>query len=331
LNGDIKEFYKPIFTLNIHAPRLDFNDIRLVRQRDIREINDLLKDNPIWKNSIGNGIIVIDNGGFKGIYIGKIDADLLLNNGLIKAKDITVKSGNDYLKGSGGLNLVSEKGLEFDINMYGKRIDLKEFIRPIGSDLRDSMSGTISLSLSLWGYGYTLEELRRSLFGKFNLYMREGMINRSRLRRGVGSILNLPTIDNGRVPEDRYQDKPYNVIKGDFLIKDGMAYTENFLIDTNEKRTFAVGNIDLGEREINLLIGSAPLATLDRLIDSIPIVGRIVTGDEKGLLVTYYEIKGKMSNPKITLIPFKSLSEKIFDIIKGVLLTPREILTPSNN
>ncbi|MBI5183852.1 MAG: DUF748 domain-containing protein, partial [Nitrospinae bacterium] len=46
LNGDIKEFYKPIFTLNIHAPRLDFNDIRLVRQRDIREINDLLKDNP---------------------------------------------------------------------------------------------------------------------------------------------------------------------------------------------------------------------------------------------------------------------------------------------
>ncbi|MFV1951737.1 MAG: AsmA-like C-terminal domain-containing protein [Nitrospinota bacterium] len=326
-NGKIEDFYKPVVTINIHAPRLDFNDMRLKKQRSIREINQFLKDMPVFTRSSGKGIIIIDDGGFKDLRLGKIDADLLLKNGLIKAKDIIIRFGKSYLKGTAGLNLVSEKGFEFDINMYGKSMDIEELLKTLGPDFRNSMSGTISLSSNLWGSGYSLEEIRRSLFGKFHFYMKKGMINSSKLKAAMSSILNIPQQDNGRASETISQDKTYNIIRGDFLIKDGMAYTENFLMDTAEKRIFAVGNIDFGEKEINLLIGIAPLATLDRLINSIPIVGRILTGDDKGLLVTYYEVKGKMPKPKITPVPFKFLSEKIVDIIKGVLLTPREILT----
>jgi hypothetical protein len=119
----------------------------------------------------------------------------------------------------------------------------------------------------------------------------------------------------------------FKQLSGDFIPKGGIFDTENFIFETDNRRTSIVGTFDLKNNHIDTVVGVAPLAKLDRFLKKIPLLGKILTaGDEKSLLKTYYNVKGDFEDPKISAIPFTSLGKKVMGIFQGFLQTPIEIL-----
>jgi len=113
-----------------------------------------------------------------------------------------------------------------------------------------------------------------------------------------------------------------------------VATTDDFLVDSDAMRITLIGKIDLGRNLIDVRIGVHPLVTIDTILSSVPIVGYILTGEGKGFISYFYQVKGNLDNPKIEAIPLKSIEEPSWGVIKRLLLTPLrpfQKALPSNN
>ena len=80
---------------------------------------------------------------------------------------------------------------------------------------------------------------------------------------------------------------------------------------------------------MDLVLAVQPFVTIDSIVSKVPFVGKIITGDDKKLFVTYFEIKGSRFNPKVKPIDnIKNLGGGIFNIFSRLLKLPVKILKP---
>ncbi len=86
------------------------------------------------------------------------------------------------------------------------------------------------------------------------------------------------------------------------------------------------GTIDLNRDHLQLKIGLQPLGTVDSVVSSIPLIGNILTGKEKSLVVYSLEVTGSLSNPQIKNVPLKNIGESALGYVERMVFTPERIL-----
>jgi uncharacterized protein YhdP len=126
----------------------------------------------------------------------------------------------------------------------------------------------------------------------------------------------------GRLPDLKTKGFPFHQVRANFDIKDGIASTEDFFVDSDSMKITIFGKIDLGKNVIDARIGVHPLVTIDTLLSNVPIAGYILMGEDKGFISYFYQVKGNLDDPKIEAIPLKSIEETSWGIIKRLLQTP---------
>ena len=273
----------------------------------------------------GQVIFDVEQLNLKMLHFNNVAGKILLNNKLLQIKDFRVGI-NPLVKNSVELT-IDENGVStFEGRVKVKYVKTKNVFSLFGDMFKNSLSGDIKkINVKLNGKGKDWSEISKSLYGKVSLDIKSGMTDRKRLKRGVNKVFgSLPT---GSLPPKKNNPTSFRQISGDFISKNGIFETENFIFETNDRRTSIVGTFDLGTNQMDTVVGVAPLAELDRFLTKIPLVGKILTaGDEKSLLKTYYTVKGNFETPEILPIPFTSLGKKVMGIFQGVLQTPVEIL-----
>ncbi|MEC9422940.1 MAG: AsmA-like C-terminal domain-containing protein, partial [Nitrospinota bacterium] len=176
------------------------------------------------------------------------------------------------------------------------------------------------------GRGKNWTEICDSLRGRISLNIQSGRMDKKKLKHGVDKLFG-PDASSLSAKEDQGSPFPFKQLSGDFVPKNGIFKTDNLILETNDRRTTIVGTFDLAKKQMDTVVGVAPLAELDRLLTKIPVVGKIITGgDEKSFLKTYYKVKGDFYDPDISAIPFTSLGKKVMGIFQGIVQTPIEIL-----
>jgi uncharacterized protein YhdP len=148
------------------------------------------------------------------------------------------------------------------------------------------------------------------------------MIERFNILSKVFSILNVSQWFKGRLPDLKTKGLPYHNMMATIYVKDGIASTDDFLVDSDAIKVTLMGKVDLGKNLIDARIGIHPLVTIDTILSNVPIAGYILTGKDKGFISFFYEVKGSRDDPKIEAIPLKSIEEPSWGIIKRLLLTP---------
>ena len=126
----------------------------------------------------------------------------------------------------------------------------------------------------------------------------------------------------GRLPDLKTKGLPYHNMMATLQIKDGIASTEDFLVDSDAMKITLRGKVDLGKNFIDARIGVHPLVTVDTILSHVPIAGYILTGKDKAFISYFYEVKGNLDDPKIEAIPLKSIEEPSWGVIKRLLETP---------
>ncbi|MBV52285.1 MAG: hypothetical protein CMH77_07320 [Nitrospinae bacterium] len=266
---------------------------------------------------------------YKWMTLSDVSGKFFLKDREIIFDGFQVGSKNP-IKGSGKFSVKDPEAIRFETQLEANDIEAGELLAMFGDHFKDGLTGRVKkLDLSVKSRGRNLSENIRTLSGKVSIRLDKGTIDKGKLKAGAFSLfgLQVPVADKNNAEVDEGPSN-YVGISGDFTHVGGIAETENFIYETDQRRTSIVGKFDLNKREMDTVVGVAPMPGLDKFLTKIPVVGKILTaGDEGSLIKTYYTVKGPFDDPEVSAIPFTSLGKKVMGLFQGILQTPGEILT----
>ena len=314
----------PNLELMFTGEKLDINEFLPTSQGKDLKLIDLFTRTNFFKQ--GKGLVDFDIGelSFKMLHLNDVTGKISLKNKVLKVKDWSVGT-NPFVKSSANLT-IGENGVSiFEGDVEAKDVKTENVFSLFGDVFKNSLSGDVKrFNAKLKGKGKDLKEITRDLSGNISLDIESGMIDKEKLKQGVHELFGSSP---GLLPSKEDNLSSFKHLSGDFFPTNGVFETENFIFETNERRTSIVGTFDLTQNQVDAIAGIAPLPKLDQFLTQIPLFGKILTaGDEKSLLKTYYSVKGDFDDPEISPIPFTSLGKKVMGIFQGILETPVEIL-----
>ena len=324
--GEMKGFSTPRIRLNITSPFLVFDDLIALREKIKWEEEKEEKGRREWLSAISlEGSIAIAQGRYRDFTFSSLSANPVMNNGILQLKTLELMSGQGRAAShlTFDLNWKEHTSLESDFTM--EKMDVKRVLSLLSLP-NDRVAGNLDLKGSLNSQFEEFKEITNTLNGDIKLKLSGGTIQKSPILSKVLTILNLSPIFKLRFDELITKGMPYKSIIGTLRMKDGVITTEDLFLDGDQIRISAVGTINLVDDKLNLNLAVEPLVTVDKILNNIPIIGRIITGKEKSLIVSYFTVKGKISDPEVKVTPLKSLTKKVSGILEGLLGIPQQLL-----
>ena len=325
-SGVYKRGDAPSLDLNLTGERLNIDELLPEPQGEETSFIDRLNQSEFFAKGKGEIRFDLDKLDYKLFTLDQVIGSIVLKNREIEMKDLVFDSNSSV--NSGGRILIDAKGVgHFEGSVQARDMETKNLFSFFGDIFENSLSGDVkTVDARLKGSGKDWKEIFRSLSGNLSLDIQSGNINLEKLKRGVRRLFSSIPQPN---PLKKDAASSFKQISGDFVAKDGIFKTQNFVIETENQRTSIVGTFDLVNNQMDTVVGIAPLAGLDRFLTQIPVVGKIITGgDEKSILKAYYTVKGDFNNPEITLTPFTSLGKRVMGIFQAILQAPQELLAP---
>jgi len=272
-----------------------------------------------------DGKVEIEKGKYRNLHYENMKSEMKTVNGILFIRTFQFKSEGGDFWGEGWIK-PTERGIGFEIKPRISNMESKGFIRTLfgkGEEERVIITGRVHVDkVELRSEGEDFQQIKEALNGSFRFEIEKGMIERWKTLSRIFSILNVSQLFMGRLPDLKTKGLPYHNMMATLQIKDGIASTEDFLVDSDAMKITLRGKVDLGKNFIDARIGVHPLVTIDKILGNVPIAGYILTGKDKGFISFFYDVKGNLDDPKIEAIPLKSIEEPTWGIIKRLLLTP---------
>jgi uncharacterized protein YhdP len=310
-------------SFQISSPQLDLDPLFPKREgtpsASFERIRDVLSE---W--SI-DGKIQIDQAKYRSLRCQGLKGEMKTIDGTLFIPSLQFKANGGDFWGEGWVK-PTEKGIKIEIKPRFSNMEARAFIRTlfeIGEEEKVIITGRVHIDKAeLNGEGENFERMKESLNGRLRFEMENGVIERFNILSKIFSILNVSQLLKGRLPDLKTKGLPYRQIQGNFYVMKGVATTDDFLVDSDAMRITLLGKIDLGKNLMDVRIGVHPLVTIDTILSSVPIAGYILTGEDRGFISYFYQVKGTLDDPKIEAIPFKIVEESTWGIIKRLLGTP---------
>jgi len=246
----------------------------------------------------------ISNGHWRRLEWKRLDAELDLRGREIQIKRSRVDMEHGILTLNGHVKRgnTSEIRLSSHIRLTDQPIDaLLESIRRGDYD----MKGSLTMEALIFMKGREKKDLIPSMTGTAKGLIEKGLIKGS----------------------NEGEDLHFESIGGDAVIDQGILRSENLVMRSPDFDAVASGEENLVERRHNLKVFIQQHGAISSLLSKIPIIGRILVGEErKSILTAGYHITGTWNNPKAKYVPVESISNGLVGTLKRLLLTPVKIL-----
>lgn len=197
------------------------------------------------------------------------------------------------------------------------------FLQSFGAK-NEEIDGNAYIYGNLSGTGDTLKTLISKADGNITLYSRDGVIKRWNLLAKAFGVLNIYDLFRGKVDFTK-DGLAYKKMGATFIVTDGIFQTDNFLIDSPSMVITGKGDLNFNTKEIDAGIQIAPLVTLDRTIDKIPIVRNILKRKGGGFLYMACSISGPIDDPAVKVSFTNTIGGKTLEILRNMLFLPVEI------
>ena len=329
-NGNYRGGEAPYVKLKLVGPGMDLNQV-------VSEEGKPSKGFLVWLGgtrvfSKGSGEIELKLNRFTQEHwtLPEVAGRFTFKDQVLKTRNLTLgKPKVDQVMIKGDLSLADIKSPSFDAMLISRKVPIEKLFAMFGGMFHASLTGqTVWLKAHVKGRGEDLKQVTQSLKGRLSFDLKKGRINTGRLLNGAVELFGISVDPNTIAERARQDNKGYLQIFGDFKIVNGIAHTENFLYEEKGQRMSLVGSFDLNDSRMGTVVGVAPFRRVGRVIEKIPILGRIVTGGKEGsLITTYYKVEGPFSDPSIEAVPFKSVSGKVLSTLEAIVTAPSDLFT----
>ena len=296
----------------------------------IREFLELLA-----ATSHVNATFSVDKGYYKHLRFGGLSGRIAIQDGVLDVDRLAGQSGTGQIAGRLVVHLPKEAPAEAEGSIRMTGIPFESLV-PLLGGRDETMTGDVKLTGALRGHGRNPHGVLPTLNGKTEVVVQEGHIMRTdnRVIWKILTLLNLPAVLQGKVDFDK-EGLQYNKITATLTVQHGLLHTQNFIIDSPVVKITAAGGYDMPTDQLDMVWAVSPFGSYSQFLTSIPLFGRIVAGDRKGLATALFQVKGPIEDPDVTYLPMKSFASGLtgvaqlaFDVLKNTVLLPVDMLTP---
>ncbi|MGD9726445.1 MAG: AsmA-like C-terminal domain-containing protein [Nitrospiraceae bacterium] len=332
LSGTVRNWTtKPVIAAKIESPQLDIDLLIPKGERSpIRELLELLA-----ATSQVSATFSIDKGYYKHLRFGGLSGRIAIQDGVLDLDRVAGQSGTGQVAGRLVVNLPRQAPAETEGSIRMTGIPFEALVPLFGAP-DHSMTGDVKLIGAMRGNGRNPHGVLPTLNGKTEIVAQEGHILRTDKRAiwKILTILNLPAVLQGKVDFDK-EGLQYNKMTATLTVQNGLVQTQNFIIDSPVVKITAAGAYDMPTDQLDMVWAVSPFGPYSQFLKSIPLFGRLVAGDRKGLATALFQVKGSIEDPDVTYLPMKSFASGLtgvaqlaFDVLKNTVLLPVDILTP---
>ncbi len=208
-----------------------------------------------------------------------------------------------------------------------------EAIIPKENSKEPKITGNLTMDISLETALSYSQPLTQAMLGKGEFQIRDGHVVQSPVISRILGLLNLPNLLMGKVNLAK-EGVPFNALTGTFTVTNGRVTSNNLLLNSPVIKMTAAGNYDLPTDQLDFIVAVSPFGEYSNLLKSIPLFGRLLKGERKGLTTALFEVKGSREKPDVTYQPLKSFTEGLqgvaqfaVDVLKNTITLPKDLIT----
>ncbi|HEY6873691.1 MAG TPA: AsmA-like C-terminal domain-containing protein [Geobacteraceae bacterium] len=322
IKGTIENIDNPKVDITVTAPHLELDDIML--------LTELEKQGSQGETPGGLSLkatIHADTGRIKELDFEKLTTTLMFENRILYLQPFELSLFRGHVSGRGRIDLgANGYPPRYQLSYNLEKVSADRFVQAFGID-KQEITGTLSMQGELTAKGKNSTDLKKTALGSLKFRCEKGSLRKFSVLSKIFSILNVSQLLRFHLPDMISGGMPYNAITATMSIQDGIISSQDFFIASDAMNISAVGKIDLPKNEVDATIGVQPLQTVDKVVNRLPVVGWILTGNKNTFLTTYFEAKGKLEDPSVKAIPVKSMTKGVFNIFKRVFELPAKIFT----
>jgi hypothetical protein len=334
LSGALKNWTtKPVIAVKIESAQMDLDLLIPKGQRSpVREFLEMLAS-----TSQVSATATIEKGLYKHLRFGALSGRLTIQDGLLDLDRVVGQSGTGHVAGRMVVRLPKGQPAETETSLRMTGIPF-EAVTPLIGVYDQPLTGDVKLTGVLRGHGRNPHGVLPTLNGKTELVAQEGRILKTEKRAiwKILSILNLPAVLQGKVDLEK-EGLQYNRMTATVTVQNGLMKTQNFILDSPVLKISAVGSYDMPTDQLDMIWAVSPFGSYSQFLKSIPLFGRLVAGDRKGLATALFQVKGSANDPQVTYMPMKSfatgltgVAQLAFDLLKNTVMLPIDILSPQD-
>lgn len=257
----------------------------------------------------------------KGFSVGQVKAVCTYRNANFTVDTATIQLAHGTIRTRGEYTPGRQPAWHLYAHVELTKQPIAQLLKQVGVPT-DRFDGSATLQGVFSTRGTRWPELVAGLNGAFNLWVQEGIIRRSSVIVRVLDFLSLKNILNQRPASASGEGFYFENLQNKSTITNGTLSLDYFKMQSPVFNALAGGSIDLSGGRLNIDLGAQPLGTIDTLISHIPIVGHILTGKDKTVLVYRFKITGSLQHPEIKYQPFKHMGKSTLAYFRRMLLTP---------
>ncbi|HSO19081.1 MAG TPA: AsmA-like C-terminal domain-containing protein, partial [Desulfosarcina sp.] len=247
-----------------------------------------------------------------------VEAEMRLNG---KTMDIRIDRADLCGIATTGSIALSSDGVNVQIDPSASDASLQAtadclLTRPIRAEARYDLSGRITLPASR-------TDPIRAMTGRVEFSSRNGKIIHGNILMKILSVLNLTEVFAGAGSDLAEKGYGYETAHVAADIGDGKMMFEEILFDGKSLKITGQGRIDLVDRMVDVTLLAAPLKTVDRIVNKIPVISYIAGGS---LVSIPLHLKGKMDN--LTVVPMSpsAVGKGLLNIMGRTLKDPFKLV-----
>jgi len=250
----------------------------------------------------------------------KFQATVVLN----KEKTlITVKKADLCGINTTGVFTISGGSIRMDIQPEAEKAPLTTLASCL-LDNRIRIDGSFNTSGVIHSQGKP-DELTGALNGQVKFTAENGRIYHLGLLAKILSIINITEILAGKAPDLTKEGFGYDAIQARATLKNGTCIIDELVIHGTSMKIACLGSVDIQTLKANLTVMVAPLKTVDRLIEKIPLVGDVLGGS---LLSIPVQVTGTLNDPVIVPLSPVTVGSRVLEFVKRVFQVPVKIIQP---
>ncbi len=333
LSGMIRNWRtKPALDLKVESPDLDLD--LLIPKGERSPVRDMLED--LAATGRLTASVAVTLGRYKQLTINDLSGRVNIGDEVLDINQIAGQIGEGTLEGSLVVRLPKHKPAEAEVKIQLTSVPYEKVIPLLDDKQRIVATGDLTLKATLQGNGRNPFGVANTLNGTVEYQINNGRVIRGIILPRILSVLDIPNRLQGKIDLSR-EGIPIDKQSATVTIRNGIATTNNALIDSPVVKIAAAGSYDIPTDQLNMEAVVSPFGSYTKLIQSIPLFGKLFKGERQGFTTAFLDIKGSFAEPRIESHPLKSLgagltglAQLAADVLINTLKLPAEMIGPGD-
>jgi uncharacterized protein involved in outer membrane biogenesis len=321
LTGTVKELRRPRVDLIITSTHLELDDLLPLTMLEPEKPSSGVSGKPALKVSLK-----ADSGKLKDLAFEKLTSDISYEDGILYLQPLEFQTLGGTIAAKIRVDPAAGGEARYQVNYELRQISSQGLLKSLGMQ-KQEVWGTLSGQGDMSACGSTSEEIKKSLLGSVSFRIENGSIRRFTSLAKIFSILNVSQLLKMRAPEMVSGGMPFREITGTVATKDGIFSTTDLFVRSNAMNISVVGSLNLPKNYLDLIMGVQPLQSVDKVVSRIPVVGWILTGQDRSWITSYFEVKGIPGDPQVTVKTVSTMATGVLNIFRRVFQLPAKLFT----